>query len=39
MIVYECENCGKEFEEEETENITCPYCHSNDVISYKEEEE
>lgn len=39
-IVCECQNCGKEFETDEPiEEITCPYCHSGDVIIYEVEDE
>lgn len=49
MTVFECQNCGKTFEEEtnfinellefcNTETPDCPYCHSGDVIKYEEDE-
>lgn len=37
MKVCECQNCGKEFETDE-EEVKCPFCHSEDVILYEEEE-
>ena len=39
-LVCECQNCEKDFETEyiRPEEITCPYCHSGDVIIYEEEE-
>lgn len=35
--MFECENCGKEFEEPEyIENEPrCPYCYSSDIIDYE----
>ena len=38
--MWECQNCEREFEEpiyidDEPE---CPYCHSEDIIDYEEEE-
>lgn len=38
MIVCECQDCGKQFEVEEKENIMCPYCGSGDVITEEENE-
>ena len=49
-MVYECQECGKEFEYEKeiikpllefcnSETPNCPYCGSGDVIEYEEEEE
>lgn len=32
-MIYECENCGKEFEVAEP---ICPKCHSGDVIEYND---
>ena len=36
IIVCECQNCERHFEIEVKgdEEITCPYCHSGDVITY-----
>lgn len=35
-VVCECQNCERQFEIEikGNEEITCPYCHSGDVITY-----
>ena len=39
-IVCECQNCERHFEIEVKgdEEITCPYCHSGDVITYEDGE-
>lgn len=38
--MWECQNCGKEFDTPEytEDEAICPYCYSEDIIDYEEEE-